>query len=191
MDSERIFVTPRAKPLRVLVAKTKDEQRIGASEGFQDFDGMLFEYPYPSTASYWMKGTTIPLTIAWFDPSGRCIGFADMEPLSEEPVDAPGRYSFVLEVPQGSVDFSEGSQLRVNHVQRIFNERPEEDDDDDEDDDFERLLALDVENPNLERILTDLKTKGHFDDPEVDIEEDDSDGLLGDPGDMALRNEEL
>lgn len=66
--------------------------------------GMLFVYEHAQRLCFWMKGTLIPLSIAFFDEDKICIGILDMEPAtSKSPVryrcTAPALYA--LEVPQG------------------------------------------------------------------------------------------
>jgi uncharacterized protein len=65
--------------------------------------GMLFVYDEEDERSFYMKNTTIPLSIAFMDAEGRIVDIQDMEPLDDEPphyVSAePARYA--LEVNQG------------------------------------------------------------------------------------------
>ena len=42
--------------------------------------GMLFEFPAPSNAAFWMKDTLIPLSIAFYDAHRRIIAIRDMTP---------------------------------------------------------------------------------------------------------------
>ena len=48
-------------------------------------DGMLFVFPVPSSPSFWMKDTLIPLDIGFFDEDGVLIGVLTMDPCREEP----------------------------------------------------------------------------------------------------------
>lgn len=65
--------------------------------------GMLFVYDSEQTLSFWMKGTLIPLSIAFMDSEGRIIDIQDMKPLDDEEPhyvsSEPAQYA--LEVNQG------------------------------------------------------------------------------------------
>jgi uncharacterized membrane protein (UPF0127 family) len=44
------------------------------------YDGMIFQFPQPGRVPFYMRDTLIPLSIAWFDPSGRFVSATDMMP---------------------------------------------------------------------------------------------------------------
>ena len=43
-------------------------------------DGMLFRFGAEQTASFWMKDTVLPLSIAFFADDGAFVSATDMEP---------------------------------------------------------------------------------------------------------------
>jgi uncharacterized membrane protein (UPF0127 family) len=95
--------------LRVEVADTPEERRVGLM--FRDElaadAGMLFLYDAPASGGLWMRDTTIPLSAAFFDASGRIIALVDMPPCTADPCpryapDTP--YSGALEVNLGAFD---------------------------------------------------------------------------------------
>jgi uncharacterized protein len=65
--------------------------------------GMLFVYRREQRLSFWMKNTTIPLSIAYIDSKGRITDILDMKPLDDKPPhyvsSEPVQYA--LEVNQG------------------------------------------------------------------------------------------
>lgn len=66
--------------------------------------GMLFVFPEDTTASFWMKGTPLPLDVAFFAADGSLVGVVAMAPCTADPCPAyraPGPYRFALEVPAG------------------------------------------------------------------------------------------
>lgn len=68
--------------------------------------GMAFVFPEQSTAAFYMFATLLPLSVAWFDASGRFLGDAAMAPCRTAAADcphfeAPAAYRLALEVPQG------------------------------------------------------------------------------------------
>ncbi len=65
-------------------------------------EGMIFALPFPQQAGFYMRNTTVPLTIAYIDPAGRILELHDLKPLDETPVySRTGNILFVLEMKQG------------------------------------------------------------------------------------------
>ena len=48
-------------------------------------EGMAFLYGSPTVSTFWMKGTLIPLSIAFIGDNGRIVTIRDMEPCQTEP----------------------------------------------------------------------------------------------------------
>jgi uncharacterized membrane protein (UPF0127 family) len=66
--------------------------------------GMAFLFPEPTSSSFWMKDTLIPLSIAFWNEAGDVVAILDMHPCPEEPCPSydPGvEFSGALEVNQG------------------------------------------------------------------------------------------
>ena len=70
-------------------------------QSLPDDAGMLFVWPTDTESSFWMRDTVIPLSIAFVTAGGVIIDIQDMEPLSEERINAPRPYRFAVEVNQG------------------------------------------------------------------------------------------
>jgi len=68
--------------------------------------GMLFVFDGEQELSFWMKGTLIPLSVAYMDSEGRIVDIQDMKPLDDKPPHyasaEPAQYA--LEVNQGFFD---------------------------------------------------------------------------------------
>ena len=106
--SYRISTMPAAERCALLA-----ESLLQRSRGLMNrtdlggFDGMLFVWDSDSSGGFWMKDTPLPLSIAWFDASGRFVSAADMEPCvgkdSCPNYDPAGPYRYALEVPQGGL----------------------------------------------------------------------------------------
>jgi uncharacterized membrane protein (UPF0127 family) len=67
-------------------------------------DGMLFVFPESTSGGFWMKHTLVPLTIVFFDTSGRRVRRMSMVPCRDDPcaIYDPGRrYRFALELRAG------------------------------------------------------------------------------------------
>jgi len=64
-------------------------------------DGMLFVFREPTSGGFWMKNTLVPLTIVFFDASGKRVRRMSMVPCRDDPcaIYDPGRrYRFALEL---------------------------------------------------------------------------------------------
>jgi uncharacterized membrane protein (UPF0127 family) len=67
--------------------------------------GMVFLFFSPTHAPFYMKDTTIPLSIAFFDASGKIIEIDNMDPCRSAPCPLyrpPDPYRGALEVNQGA-----------------------------------------------------------------------------------------
>jgi uncharacterized membrane protein (UPF0127 family) len=71
---------------------TATERRIGlmGRESLEPYDGMAFLWDEPVEATFWMKDTLIPLSIAFWDDQGRIISIFDMDPCTGDPCSSYG-----------------------------------------------------------------------------------------------------
>ena len=82
--------------------------------------GMLFLFDRPTTTSFVMRDTTIPLSIAFYDGGGVITQILDMDPCRAEPCPLyrpRAAYVGALEVPQGAFrrfGVREGDQLGLS-----------------------------------------------------------------------------
>jgi uncharacterized membrane protein (UPF0127 family) len=89
--------------MNVEVARTPAELEkglMGRRELAAD-SGMLFDFSKDTSMSFWMKNTTIPLSIAFIDASGKVVAIKDMKPLDLTPVTSPAPYRYAIEANQG------------------------------------------------------------------------------------------
>ena len=64
--------------------------------------GMLFVMPSVAPASFWMKNTLIPLSVAFIDGNGTILEIHDMQPKSEKIIKSTfTRIAYALEMQQG------------------------------------------------------------------------------------------
>lgn len=90
--------------VRAEVADTPAARQAGLMHRnrLADGDGMLFVFPAPQPMNFWMRDTSIPLSIAYINASGVIREIHDMQPLDETPVQSFfGDLVYALEVPQG------------------------------------------------------------------------------------------
>jgi uncharacterized protein len=95
--------------LDVEVADDADERQVGlmGRTSLEEDAGMVFVFPEPTAASFWMKDTLIPLSIAFWNDDGAVAAILDMEPCEADPCPSydPGvEFTFALEVNQGFFD---------------------------------------------------------------------------------------
>ena len=83
----RIDTGRRVVTVRVEVARTPAQRAQGLMHrrSLARNAGMLFLFARPTRARFWMKDTTIPLSIAFADRRGRILRILDMAPCPSEP----------------------------------------------------------------------------------------------------------
>jgi uncharacterized protein len=92
---------------KAVTAEVADEPRERATglmfrKNLAPGSGMLFVMREPERAAFWMKNTTLPLSVAYINQSGMILEIHDLEPLNEKPV--PSAFSsiaYALEMEQG------------------------------------------------------------------------------------------
>lgn len=92
------------KTLTVEVTRTAQERQKGLMnrESLDEDRGMLFIMDRVGPASFWMKNTTIPLSIAYIDEEGVILEIHSLEPLSLNTVRSQSnRIKYALEVNRG------------------------------------------------------------------------------------------
>lgn len=87
-----------------------------------DADGMVFRYDDPTSGTFWMKDTLIPLSIAFYDADGGFQDSFDMAPCEADPClryPTPNDFTYAIEVPAGelaSLGLTPGSVLVVSEL---------------------------------------------------------------------------
>jgi uncharacterized membrane protein (UPF0127 family) len=103
-----IRVAPGAKQC-ALLAQTQAQLSRGlmARTDLAGHAGMVFVFPGPVSDTFYMRNTPMPLSIAWFDTTGRFVSATDMVPCPDRvgcPTYAAARpYRYALEVPRGGL----------------------------------------------------------------------------------------
>ena len=77
------------------------EQGLMYREALGQDEGMLFAYPDEELRVFWMKNTSIPLSIAFINSTGRIVRIDDMSPFSEDQVSSVFEAKYALEMQQG------------------------------------------------------------------------------------------
>jgi len=103
--------------LTVAIADTSAQRRQGLRgvERLPDgIDGMLFVWDSPTSATFAMTDTLLPLDIWWFDEEGRLVGSTVMETCLKGPCvgyGSPGPIMWAMETPTGEYGFIPGALL--------------------------------------------------------------------------------
>lgn len=98
LNSEGENVTVQAE-----IADTDEERKIGLMnrDSLCENCGMLFVYEENVTHGFWMKDTTIPLSIAFISEDGTIMDIQQMEPETRDTHKPEDPYRYALEVNQG------------------------------------------------------------------------------------------
>jgi len=90
-------------PLRPELARTPAQREVGLMHRQQaPKDGMLFVFPAVASEGFWMRNTLVPLTVVFFDSTGRRVRKLSMTPCAADPCPVyypHRRYRFALELP--------------------------------------------------------------------------------------------
>ena len=99
----RIPIAIGGMEFSVEVARTDSERARGLMhrKSLGAREGMLFVFDRDDHLAFWMKNTSIPLSIAFLSPEGRILEIVDMEPFSEKTVRSRLSSRFALEVNRG------------------------------------------------------------------------------------------
>lgn len=94
-----------APAIRTEVARTQDQRRRGLMQrtSVPEGTGMLFLFPHRVTVGFWMKGTLVPLSIAYVD-GATVVSTAEMTPCGSghcPDYDPAGPYTMAVEAPAG------------------------------------------------------------------------------------------
>jgi uncharacterized protein len=107
--------------VRAAVARTEADREHGLM-GVRELPpdaGMAFLLDRPTTRGFWMKDTLVPLSVAFWDSSGRIVAILDMTPCRRDPcrIYEPGReYVGALELARG---YLVRHGVRVGDVVRV------------------------------------------------------------------------
>ena len=64
-------------------------------------EGMLFSFPRPDYHSFWMRNTSVPLSIAFIDQGGKIVDIDDLEPFNENSISPSCPVCYALEMNRG------------------------------------------------------------------------------------------
>lgn len=96
-----LFINGRS--LNVEIAATDKERQKGLMyrDKLDENEGMVFVFEKKKILDFWMKNTSIPLSIAFLDKNGNVVDIFNMTPYSLEPVTSTKRCNYAVEVNMG------------------------------------------------------------------------------------------
>lgn len=115
--------------VRVQIAARPDEVQRGLMfrPSLGRDEGMLFVFTRPQQMGFWMRNTTIPLDIGYFDPAGELKEIYPLYPLDERSVTSRGRnLQYALEMNQGwyrEAGVRPGARLDLKAVAKALRDR--------------------------------------------------------------------
>jgi uncharacterized membrane protein (UPF0127 family) len=115
-----VSLSVAGKAVTAEVADDAQERSMGLMfrERLAPNGGMLFVMPKPERASFWMKNTTLPLSVAYINSAGVILEIHDLQPLDEKPVpSAFPNIAYALEMEQGW--FNENGILAGDRIQGL------------------------------------------------------------------------
>jgi hypothetical protein len=101
-----ITISSGSIDLVVEVADSEIERNRGLMfrKSLADGKGMLFVFEYDQKMAFWMKNTSIPLSIAYLGSDGTIYQILDLVPFSQEARTSERSIRYALEVPKGWFD---------------------------------------------------------------------------------------
>ena len=105
-DSAAIGLVVGGEVFRVEQAVTPEQRREGLMyrDRLGEREGMLFVFDEEQILTFWMRNTSLPLSIAFIDARGMIVHITDMVPFSEVPVSSRVPARFALEVNKGAFE---------------------------------------------------------------------------------------
>ncbi|HEY9053423.1 MAG TPA: DUF192 domain-containing protein [Rectinemataceae bacterium] len=118
-----VRLSAKGKEVLAEVADTEIERTRGLMfrKSLDAGKGMLFVFESDQKLAFWMKNTSIPLSLAYLSSDGTILQILDLKPFSEEPRPSERSARYALEVPQGwfsSVGLGPGDTFEIPPLPR-------------------------------------------------------------------------
>lgn len=102
-NRERVEVMIAGERFSVEVARSEEQKRTGLMfrKSLGRHEGMIFVYESDEHLGFWMKSTSLPLTLAFLSRDGEILQVEDLTPHSLKSVVSERAARYALELPQG------------------------------------------------------------------------------------------
>ena len=100
----RVKVLIKGVEFSIEVARTPAEQERGLMfrKTLGAHEGMIFAYDVDQHLDFWMKNTSIPLSIAFLSADGKILQIEDMKPFSVDTIHSRIACRYALELNKGA-----------------------------------------------------------------------------------------
>ena len=98
----KLWLGPHEMTAELAITPKEKERGMMFRTNMAEMEGMLFVFPGPHRASFWMKNTVLPLSAAYLDPEGVIVEIRELKRLDETGVTAGSdNIQYVLETTRG------------------------------------------------------------------------------------------
>jgi uncharacterized membrane protein (UPF0127 family) len=102
LDTMKLWIGSQEMVAELAVTQTQEQTGMMFRTNMEENEGMLFVFPQPVKASFWMMHTFLPLSCAYITPDGTIQEIHDMTPQdTNEIIAATDNILYVLETKQG------------------------------------------------------------------------------------------
>ena len=98
----KLWLGPHELTTELAITPEQKQRGMMYRTNMAEMEGMLFVFPGPHQAAFWMKNTTLPLSAAYIDPEGVIAEIRELKRLDENSVVAQSdNIQYVLETNHG------------------------------------------------------------------------------------------
>lgn len=113
--------TPNENFLTVEIAMNQETRTRGLMhrKSLAKNNGMLFIFEDNTIKNFWMKNTSIPLSIAFIDFKGQVVKVSDMHPFSLDIISSEVAVKYALEINKGELSrlgIHKGSSFNIREI---------------------------------------------------------------------------
>ena len=98
----KLWIGPEEMSAEMAVTEIQERTGMMFRTNMAENEGMIFVFPTPQRADFWMMNTILPLSAAYIDPDGQILEIHDLQPHDTNSVRAAtDNIQYVLETTQG------------------------------------------------------------------------------------------
>lgn len=119
----KVKITIGILRLTVEVANTPDSRAKGLMfrKSLPEHTGMVFVFPEETVLAFWMKNTTIPLSVIFVNKNGIIVSVKSLVPYSENPVSSSKLALYAIELNRGECErYNIKPGMRVDGLSSIL-----------------------------------------------------------------------
>ena len=98
----QLWLGPEQMTAEMALTREQEETGMMFRTNMEENAGMIFVFPFPQRANFWMKNCPLPLSAAYIDSEGVILELHEFRPNDTNTISsATENIHFVLETPQG------------------------------------------------------------------------------------------